>query len=193
TITFAALSLPVFAAMSSTRGGWAVGCPALISPGTRTRVILLALIILSALSAQAAWAAAVCRFTTETITIDGVASEAAWKRAQQVGFIVPVTHTKPRRSAVGGLLWDKKNLYVFIRANDRDLRGSVTEDDTAVYVDDCLEVFLRPDPESDRYCNFEFSLAGAIFDEFHGDQRFRGASWDCAGLQRAITRHGTVN
>ena len=77
-----------------------------------------------------------CRYTSETITLDGKLAEDAWHRAQPLSFHVPVSHARPRTKTIGRLCWDEKYFYVAFEAEDADLRAERTERDSEVYRDD---------------------------------------------------------
>lgn len=155
--------------------------------------LLLALMLLAAASSAPAGERAVylCYSTTETMTIDGRADEAAWAKAPVLDFILPITHEAPVSPTKGRLLWDSEYLYIYYDAVDRDLRGEATGRDVAVFHGDCLEAFFKPVPEEETYFNFEIGVRGAVYDAKNpGNDR---AKWDCEGLQFQIVQHGTLN
>ncbi len=130
-----------------------------------------------------------CRYTSETITLDGKLAEDAWHRAQPLSFHVPVSHARPRTKTIGRLCWDEKYFYVAFEAEDADLRAERTERDSEVYRDDVFEVFFLPDGPDGRRFNIEVNALGAYYD---GDSRDH-LRWNCEGLRTGIDRRGTLN
>lgn len=131
-----------------------------------------------------------CRFTTETIVIDGLLTERAWAEAAPVFFRIPVTHEKPQTRTVGKLCWDAKHLYVALEAEDLELMGLQTERDSTVYKDDVLEIFFQPDPQKPVHYNFEINVRGAYLDGCSGSGGWR---WNCEGFRHAVHVRGTIN
>ncbi|MCD6385982.1 hypothetical protein J7M23_09440, partial [Candidatus Sumerlaeota bacterium] len=50
----------------------------------------------------------ICKFTSESITIDGLLSDSGWQKAGVLKFFVPVSGKKPESTTEGRLLWDKQ-------------------------------------------------------------------------------------
>ncbi|MDP7206796.1 MAG: sugar-binding protein, partial [Pirellulaceae bacterium] len=95
---------------------------------------LLALFLLSTLSslpakepARHAPGSYTCRWTTQTITLDGKGDEAAWDRADQIeSFSVPWSEGQsPKTGTHARLLWDRTYLYFLADMEDHDLFADV--------------------------------------------------------------------
>lgn len=59
--------------------------------------------------------------------------------------------------------YDDAALYVHQRAVERHIRAEHTSPLSQVCEDSCMEFFFCPDPDSDRYFNFEFNPNGCLF------------------------------
>ena len=88
-----------------------------------------------------------CLKTTEKITIDGRLDEAAWDRAQwsePFGFIND-GGTTPMNTQVA-MLWNDEFLFLGYKVEDHDVRGSMTEFNDHVYMqDEDVEFFISGD------------------------------------------------
>jgi len=138
-----------------------------------------------------------CRRATARPKIDGVVDR-AWQRATLIdGFLVPGTGAPAQSHTVARLLWDNTNLYICYEASDLDVWSHHREHDSATYEEDVLEVFLKPGPNSDQYCNFEINALGTVYDAAIQREGFpmgpRWKAWNCEGLQVGIRVLGSLN
>ena len=60
------------------------------------------------------------------------------------------------------LMWDAGNLYVHQMAAEKHIRCTFTEPLSPVCEDSCMEFFLSPKPDDERYFNFEVNPYGAM-------------------------------
>ena len=101
-----------------------------------------------------------CYLTSDPIEIDGRPDEAAWERAPEIplrfdGVGNPVSPTR----ASARFLWDGKELFVAMTAQDRDVGSTLTGRDARLWEEDVLELFIKPLESSPLYYEFEFSPA----------------------------------
>jgi hypothetical protein len=140
----------------------------------------------------------VCRRADPPPAVDGQLDEAAWAQAAPVVFMMPVTFDRPLSLTEARMVCDDRCLYISFRAADQDLFALSTSRDSAVYLEDAVEVFLKTDPRRDPYYEFEFSPIGTIFDAFFGKRGASGngqrwTAWNCAGLKAVVRVDGTLN
>ena len=111
-----------------------------------------------------------------------------------VGFtansFASVSLDPPHTATLGRLCWGETHLYVAFDGVDEDLKGSITAPDSSVYLDDVYEIFFQPGVYDDGYHNFEINVLGTVYDAHNGTT---GSAYDCAGLEYAIVRDGTLN
>jgi hypothetical protein len=131
-----------------------------------------------------------CQRISGPIVVDGKLEEAAWKDAEPLEFIMPITHRAPHSRTVGRMCWDSEHLYVAFAADDEDVTSSLTGRDAYVYLDDALETFVQPPSPGGDYCNFEINALGTVFDAIRG---INEKKWNCSGLQVGIQIDGTLN
>ena len=67
--------------------------------------------------------------------------------------------------AFGQFCHDDSNLYVHLRAVEKDIRAEYTAPLSPVFQDSCLEFFFMPEG-GDRYFNFEINPNGCLYVEF---------------------------
>lgn len=132
--------------------------------------------------------------TVGPIVVDGKLDEPSWRAAEPVGpFDSPWYEGEraPRRTQAR-MLWDDEFLYVGFVVEDEHIVSTFTERDDPVWREDCVEVFVAPDPENVRvYFNFEFNALGTMLDRTsHLDQ---GLEWNAEGVRVAIVHAGTLN
>ncbi len=130
---------------------------------------------------------------TAPIKVDGHLDETDWQKAPIIDqFTYPWFKEGKKERTEARLLWDDKNLYVSFIAYDRHISAQYTERDDPVSRDDCVEVFIAPDPlRLHHYFNFEFNALGTILDRSPHDKR--SGIWNAQGLQVAIQIEGTLN
>ena len=63
--------------------------------------------------------------------------------------------------AGAAICYDRENLYVLLKAAEKDIRAEYTGPLSPVHEDSCLEFFFRPEKE-ERYLNFEINPNGCF-------------------------------
>lgn len=131
------------------------------------------------------------------ILIDGRLDEPAWVAAPDVGpFQFPWWEQGKKEQTVAKLLYDDQNLYVAYICEDAHIWAEHTQRDSAVYMDDCVEVFTAPDPDRPNvYFNIEMNALGIFLDQFHpeGPGVPVREEWNGKGIRIATTISGTLN
>lgn len=61
------------------------------------------------------------------------------------------------------ICYDKNALYIHQYAFENHIRSEHTSPLSQVCEDSCMEFFFCPDPDSDRYLNFEFNPNGCLY------------------------------
>ena len=113
--------------------------------------------------------------------------------------MIPVSNETPLSRTEAALLWDQTHLYAAFKAFDKDIWSYFTERDSITCEEDVLELFLKPDPGSDPYYNFEINAINTVYDAFNrkrgagGNDHHRWSRWNCDGLRSAVTVQGTIN
>jgi hypothetical protein len=131
-----------------------------------------------------------------TIRVDGRLDEPAWLAAPDAGsFQFPWWESGKKEQTVAKLLYDDRNLYVAYLCQDAHIWGEHTQRDSAVYRDDCVEIFVAPDPNRPRaYFNIEMNVLGIFLDQFRlGISGQPEEEWNAKGVRIATSVAGTLN
>jgi len=132
------------------------------------------------------------RRAPSSITVDGKLDEPAWKKAQTItGFRFNWYTEGEKEKTVARLLWDNDNLYVGYYCHDRHISGYVRERHGPVSRDDCVEVFISPNPEKPRnYYGFEINVIGTMLNFIRADWWTGGLRWEPDGVVYRTSYHG---
>lgn len=129
--------------------------------------------------------------------IDGRLDEAAWIAAPDVGkFKFPWWKEGKQEQTIAKLLWDDDHLYVSFLCEDAHIWAEHVQRDSAVYRDDCVELFTAPNPDQpDVYFNIEMNVLGIFLDQYHpqGPGKPMPGEWDGEGIRIATSVVGTLN
>src|SRR5882672_3504829 len=145
--------------------------------GWNRRIVLF--VVIAALAARARAAEpAECRWTEERITIDGVADEACWAKAQVIDnfqmYWKKEGERKPVRATKARLLWDREYIYFFAEMEDGDLFADVTKHNGRIWDNDVFELFFKPADDKPGYFEFEVNAANATLDQFFEKRESNG-------------------
>lgn len=128
------------------------------------------------------------------VHIDGKLDDAAWSGAPAMDFVFPWDNqTGAKQKTRARMLWDDQNLYVGFEAEDADLVGHHTERDDPTYKDDCVELFLNPNPKQEFYYGAEMNLKAVMYDYFYAFPRFLMKRLNFTNFQLATFQRGTLN
>ncbi len=130
--------------------------------------------------------------TPSSITIDARLDEPAWKRAPLVGpFHFNWWKQGEQEQTDARMLWDDKNLYVAYYCHDRHISASVTKRHGPVSNDDCVEIFLSPDPQKVmNYYTFEINAIGAMLNRCRTDWWTGPPNWEPEGVHYRTSFYG---
>jgi len=133
-------------------------------------------------------------YSDTAIRVDGELNEAVWKTVPAVDdFQFPWWTAGKKEKTKAKLLWDDHYLYVSFVCEDAHIWAEHTERDSPVYKDDCVEVFLSPNPDQlEDYFNIEMNAQGVSLDFQHPEGPGSKIPWD-PKLGIATTIDGTLN
>lgn len=151
----------------------------------------LVLILLTSLACSAEKTYDIVR-TASPIVIDGKLEEAAWQQAPAVGdFDFPWFKEGTKEQTVAKLLWDDEFLYVSWYAHDRHISASVTQRHGPVSNDDCVEIFISPNPDKVKnYYTFEINAIGTMLNRARTDWWTGPPTWEPEGVRYRATYQG---
>ena len=76
--------------------------------------------------------------------------------------------TQPNKPTQGFLLWDEQYLYIGARVYDPQMKRvqiTQTNPDSAVWLDDTLEILVDPNPKTPTYHHLVINPIGTVFDQ----------------------------
>ena len=101
--------------------------------------------------------------------IDGDLFEKAWAKSVPLSpFYQADAITQPNEPTQGFLLWDEQYLYIGARIYDSQLKRvqiTQTNPDSAVWLDDTLEILVDPNPATPTYHHLVINPIGTVFDQ----------------------------
>ena len=101
--------------------------------------------------------------------IDGDLFEKAWAKSVSLSpFYKADGITEPNEQTQGFLLCDEEYLYIGIRLYDSQMKRiqiTQTNPDSAVWLDDTLEILVDSNPETSTYHHFVINPIGVVFDQ----------------------------
>ncbi|MGH6610438.1 MAG: carbohydrate-binding family 9-like protein, partial [Burkholderiaceae bacterium] len=132
--------------------------------------------------------------TKEQPAIDGRLSEKAWAAAAPLTLLFPwEEQTGDKQRTTVKLLRDQNYLYVGYECADADITARYEQRDDLVYKDDCVEIFIRPDGQSDHYIGLEMNARGVLFDYFYPFPGKNEHGFNLAGVLLKTQLRGTLN
>ena len=101
--------------------------------------------------------------------IDGNLFEKAWAKSVPLSPFYQVDAiTPPNEPTQGFLLWDEQYLYIGARIYDSQMKRvqiTQTNPDSAVWLDDTLEIIVDPNPATPTYHHLVINPIGTVFDQ----------------------------
>ena len=101
--------------------------------------------------------------------IDGNLLEKAWAKSAPLSpFYQADAITPPNEPTQGFLLWDDEYLYIGAKIYDSQMKRvqiTQTNPDSAVWLDDTLEILVDPNPATPTYHHLVINPIGTVFDQ----------------------------
>jgi hypothetical protein len=131
------------------------------------------------------------------VRIDGKLDEKAWRHARlATNFHFNWYTSGAREQTEVRLLWDDTNLYAGFYCHDKHISAKVTERHGPVSLDDCVEIFLSPNPnpppagERPHYYGFEINVIGTMLNFVRASWWTGGRNWEPEGVQLRTSHYG---
>jgi hypothetical protein len=167
----------------------------------RLRLIIL-LLILSPVVAGAGSASLKhyrCVKATGPIVIDGRLDEFDWGIAERVGQFTRILYTYPeiKYHTEASLLWDDHALYVAFSCRDQEIWATMTTQDSSLWNEEVVEVFIDPDGDGRDYYELEVNPLNVVVDlkifTLKPEWKSDVPGFDTKNLKTAVKVYGTVN
>ena len=141
-----------------------------------------------------------CRFTQDSIIIDGRLDDSCWNGAEWSNEFIDiegVSKPKPYYKTRMKMLWDSSYLYVFVKMKDRHIWATLTNHDDIIYRDNDIEIFIDPDGDCHNYMEIEVNAHNTVLDLMMAKPYKNGGplimDWNPSGLKTAVYINGIIN
>ena len=126
------------------------------------------------------------------ISIDGRVNEPAWKKAPLLSpFHFNWWAGGEKEATEARMLWDDQDLYVSYVCHDRHISAHVTTRHGPVSSDDCVEIFISPNPEKVmNYYTFEINAIGTMLNRCKTAWWVGPPTWDPDGVRYRTSLQG---
>lgn len=126
------------------------------------------------------------------VTIDAKLDEPAWRDAPRAGNFHFNWHTSgDKEQTIVRMLWDDENLYVGYHVQDKHISAYETRRHGPVSKDDCVELFLAPNPNKvTNYYTFEINAIGTMLNRNRADWWTGPPTWEPEGVRYRTTFQG---
>ncbi len=126
----------------------------------------------------------IANFVQSGVVIDGILNDFAWDHASKMsGFWIPGKNEPAKNQTIAWVCYDRDNIYfAFACVDPRVGTEKIPRDSPMAWQTDCVEIFLSPTGEEEKWYHFILTSAGSHWDgcsdpEYLKTSRF-GESWD---------------
>ena len=136
--------------------------------------------------------------TDVPIVIDGKLDEVEWENALLTEpFVTQESGASVVVKTQAKLLWDNDYLYIGFIASDPDVWGKMTNQDSHLWNEEPVEVFIDPNNDKHDYMEFEFNPLGTeldlLMDKSYTEGGAANFGWNLVGLRSSVSIAGTLN
>ncbi|WP_375766386.1 carbohydrate-binding family 9-like protein [Archangium gephyra] len=133
------------------------------------------------------------RRASKAPVIDGELDDAVWKDAAPVVLRGSFDGREPSLRTEARLAYDDQYLYVAFDVEDPDVWGTLREQDTPIYEQEVVEIFLDANADGRTYNEMQVSPHNVNFDAYFPARRQgMDLSWD-SGMKTAVKVRGTLD
>lgn len=135
---------------------------------------------------------------SDTLHIDGKASEASWEQASWTADFIDIEGVKtPTYRTRVKMMWDERYFYIYAELEEPHVWATLKQRDTVIFYNNDFEVFIDPDGDTHNYYELELNAFNTVWDLFltkpYRNKTTVIDSWDIQGLQSAVSIDGTLN
>ena len=141
-----------------------------------------------------------CNYTSETIDIDGIINDMAWKYAPLTKEFVDISGydlPHPAQRTKVKMLWDDNYFYVAAFLEENNIWANLKNKDDIIYRDNDFEIFIDPDGDGLNYYEYEVNALGTVMDLFMQKPYYKGGkanlNWNFEGIKSAVRVYGSLN
>ncbi len=136
----------------------------------------------------------VAKKASSAITIDGKADEPAWAAAAgTAAFQTAEGGPELQGPTSAKITWDDQHLYLFVSAEDHDVKSDFTKNDESIWKQDVIEAFIDADGNGKGYVELQVSPKNVQFDAWFPTVRPQSDLAWSAAMKTAVNVRGTLN
>lgn len=107
-----------------------------------------------------------CRQIQTDLVLTGKVDDPQWQSAEVIHLSDPVTGRPGRYKTTVRILYNSRNLYIAFECEDEYIWGTLTEPDSPVFTQECVEAFICPSGKIRQYYEIDVSPLNTVFDAF---------------------------
>ena len=136
--------------------------------------------------------------TSESIKIDGQATESSWSKVDWSDTFIDIEGVKePTYKTQVKMMWDETYFYILAKMEEPHVWADITEHDAIIFHNNDFEVFIDPDGDTFNYYELEVNALNTVWDLFitkpYREKNAVLNDWELTGLKSAVTVDGTLN
>jgi hypothetical protein len=137
-----------------------------------------------------------CRLVPDTLKVDGILDDAAWKGLDTLALVrndAPAGGASAVRTRAL-LAWTPTRLLIAFIAHSRNVKGTLARRDDPLYSQDAVELFVDPGGDGKDYLELEWNCLNTVLDlRLAGPRTGQDVGWTAAGMRSAVKVLGTAN
>lgn len=140
-----------------------------------------------------------CAFAESALSIDGLANEASWQKAEWTESFVNINDIgiEPNLNTRVKMLWDNEYFYFYALLEEPHIWAKITQRDEVIFYDNDIEIFIDPNGDTHHYYELELNALNTAWDLLLTKPYRDGGqaidNWDINGLKSAVHIEGTLN
>lgn len=138
-------------------------------------------------------------YLDQKICIDGK-EESVWDQAEWSELFVDIegtVHNIPDYKTKVKMMWNEEGLYILSWMEEPHLWATLDHRDAIIYRENDFEVFVKPDPNTDHYFEYEINAKNTLMDLLMTKPYNKGGkallTWNSAKVQHAVRCEGSLN
>jgi hypothetical protein len=107
-----------------------------------------------------------CQKIQRDLILTGKVDDPLWQQAEVVRLNDPIHGQAGRHRTTARLLYNARCLYIAFQCEDEHVWGTLTEHDSAIFTEECVEAFICPSGRMRQYYEINVSPRNTVFDAF---------------------------
>jgi len=133
-----------------------------------------------------------CRLVDRDLVLSGKVDDPLWQQAEVIHLNNPTDGQPGRYRTTARMLYNTRCLYVAFECEDHYVWGTLTERDSAIFGEECVEAFICPSGRIRQYYEINVSPLNTVFDAFILNGRPLAGEWTNFRAWKEFTCEGLV-